>query len=80
MTLIVADNGITLAPDQLKAVWTPYVQAEKFTTGASPGMGVGLALVASIVWQVGGEVRMTNREPGPGIAVQLTLPCAPSIG
>jgi two-component system cell cycle response regulator len=80
VTLIVADNGITLAPDQLKAVWTPYVQAEKFTTGASPGMGLGLALVASIVWQVGGEVRMTNREPGPGIAVQLTLPCAPSIG
>lgn len=69
-----SDNGVTLSPEQLEWVWTPYVQAEKYFTGESPGMGLGLPLVATLVWQAGGEVRMYNRHDAAGVVVELDVP------
>ena len=37
-------------------------------------MGLGLSLVATLVWQVGGEVELTNRRDGSGVEVILRLP------
>lgn len=70
----ICDDGVTLAPDQLVHAWTPYYQGEKFFTGQVNGMGLGLAMVSTLVWGVGGTRRLINREPGPGIIVELTLP------
>jgi K+-sensing histidine kinase KdpD len=39
-------------------------------------MGLGLSLVASIVWSTGGRFRIYNRSGGPGIIVDLSLPCS----
>ena len=55
-------------------VWSPYIQGEKYFTGEAPGMGLGLSLVATLVWQVGGEVELTNRRDGSGVEVILRLP------
>ena len=71
-----SDNGLTLNPEQLQWVWTPYVQAEKYFTGEAPGMGLGLPLVATLVWQVGGQARLYNRQDGPGVVVELDIPQA----
>jgi nitrogen fixation/metabolism regulation signal transduction histidine kinase len=57
-------------------VWSPYYQDEKYFTGQMPGMGLGLAMVAAIVWGVGGTCRIHNREQGPGVVVELVLPLA----
>ena len=57
-------------------MWTPYYQAEKLFTGEVRGMGLGLAMVASLVWEAGGSCRMFNRADGPGITVELLLPAA----
>lgn len=70
----VADNGITLSSEQLMQVWTPYYQGEKFFTGEANGMGLGLAMVASTVWNAGGHCRIYNREPAPGVVVELSIP------
>lgn len=70
----VADDGLTLSPEQLAQVWTPYYQGEKFFTGEANGMGLGLSMVASLVWGAGGQCRMQNRDSGPGILVEITLP------
>lgn len=75
--LQVRDDGVTLAPDQLAHVWAPYVQGEKHFTGETPGMGLGLAMVAALVWQVKGRASLTNRADGPGVVVELTLPLSP---
>ena len=40
------------------------------------GLGLGLAMVASIVWENGGSCRMFNRPTGPGVIVELLLPAA----
>jgi len=73
-----ADDGLTLTPSQLARVWMPYYQAEKFFTGAVTGMGLGLSMVASLVWSVGGRCNIANREGGPGVVVQIALPIASS--
>ncbi len=68
------DNGLTLNPEQLQWVWTPYVQAEKYFTGEAPGMGLGLPLVATLVWQAGGQAQLYNCQDGPGVVVELDIP------
>lgn len=74
--LRVADDGVTLTPEQLAQVWTPYYQGEKYFTGESPGMGLGLPLVASLLWEAGGRGRLYNQEKGPGVVVELIIPLA----
>ncbi len=72
--LQVRDDGLTLSSAQLAQAWMPYYQGEKYLTGEVEGMGLGLAMVASLVWGVGGTCRMYNREDGAGIVVELGLP------
>ncbi len=72
--LTVRDDGLHLSPEQLSRVWSPYYQGEKTLTFEVSGMGLGLPLVANIVWNVGGSCRMTNREDQEGIQVELLLP------
>ncbi|MBN1177679.1 MAG: response regulator [Anaerolineae bacterium] len=74
--LRISDDGLTLSPDQLARVWTPYYQAEKHFTGEVAGMGLGLTMVATLVWSVGGAARLYNLASGPGVVVELTLPLA----
>ncbi|GAB4424021.1 MAG: response regulator [Anaerolineales bacterium] len=72
--MLVADDGLTLTPEQLSWARLPYVQAEKDFTGELPGMGVGIPMVTSLVWGVGGNLWIRNRSDGPGIVVQLKIP------
>lgn len=72
--LKVMDDGMTLSPEQLARVWTPYYQGEKYFTGQMAGMGLGLPMVASLVWEKGGTVHLYNREDGPGVVVEVILP------
>jgi signal transduction histidine kinase len=76
LRLQIRDDGRTLAPDQLARVWLPYYQGERFFTGQMPGMGLGLPMVASLLWRIGGSCRIGNREGRPGVEVELTIPFA----
>ncbi len=68
------DDGLTLSPEQLAQVWTPYYQGEKDFTGEAPGMGLGLPLIISLVTEAGGTAHLYNRDDGPGVVVELTVP------
>jgi signal transduction histidine kinase len=72
----IRDNGLTLSPEQLAQVWSPYYQGEKYFTGEARGMGLGLPLVASLLWEVGGTCSIHNRADGPGVIIELILPLA----
>jgi two-component system cell cycle response regulator len=80
VSIQVCDDGLTLSPEQLALVWTPYYQGEKYFTGQVSGMGLGLSMVASLVWGVGGTCHIHNREKGPGVVVELVLPLAENGG
>lgn len=72
--MTVMDDGRHLPPEHIEKVWAPYFQAEKDFTGNVPGMGLGLSMVASLVWEVGGRCRVQNRTETPGVVVEISLP------
>jgi two-component system, cell cycle response regulator len=72
----VTDNGLCFAPDQLSHAWQPYQQGEKDFTGEVQGMGLGLATVASVIWEAGGVCSLQNRTDSPGIVIELEVPLA----
>lgn len=74
LCLRIQDNGITLSPFQLSQLWIPYYQAEKFSTGEISGMGLGLAMVATLLWEVGGRCQAYNRQNQPGLVIELHVP------
>ena len=73
--LSIKDNGNGLPNEELEKVWTPYYQSEKYFTGEVKGMGLGLAMISSIVWGNGGSCRLHNREDQSGLIIELILPC-----
>lgn len=68
------DDGVNIPAERLPQVWIPYFQGEKHFTGEIHGMGLGLAMVASLVWEHGGRCLMSNRTDGPGVVVEIVLP------
>ncbi|MBP7687397.1 MAG: response regulator [Thermoflexales bacterium] len=74
VTVQVMDDGLTLSPEQLAQAWEPYFQGGDPATGEAGGMGLGLSLVASLVWEANGTCQLVNRADGPGVVVQITLP------
>jgi CheY-like chemotaxis protein/signal transduction histidine kinase len=70
----VMDNGVHLSAEQLAWAWLPYFQGEKDFTGELPGMGLGFPLVATLIWQAGGKLRLSNRTDAPGVIVEMSLP------
>jgi two-component system, cell cycle response regulator len=72
--LKISDDGLTLAPDQLARVWVPYYQGEKYFTGETAGMGLGLPIIASLLREVGGTCQLYNRTEGSGVVLELNIP------
>ncbi len=76
LKLTVGDDGMHVPAELLARVWAPYFQSEKGFSGSVDGMGLGLSVVASLVWGVDGSCRIYNQESGPGIVVELVIPLA----
>lgn len=68
------DDGQVMTAEQITRAKMPYSQGEKWFTGEVPGMGLGIPLVSTLIWQVGGRVRITNRDDQVGVCVSLILP------
>lgn len=79
LSIHITDDGLNLTPNQLSRVWTPYYQVEKQFSGQTEGMGLGLAIVATMLWSIGGRYYIANREPGPGIKIELVIPIRPTL-
>src|SRR5918911_198665 len=67
----VTDTGVGMSPQTKERVFEPF-----FTTKGSRGTGLGLATVASITHQHGGEVSITSG-PGLGTTIHLAFAAAP---
>jgi K+-sensing histidine kinase KdpD len=74
LKLLIGDDGLTLTPEQLTRIWTPYYQAEKYFTGQVAGTGLGLAMVAAMIWEVNGVCQAYNQSDRPGLIIDLTIP------
>jgi len=73
----VADNGIGMAPELVARAFDLFAQAERTSDRASGGLGLGLALVKSLVELHGGSVSCDSAGLGQGSRFTVTLPCLP---
>jgi len=70
----VSDNGIGIAPDLLPYVFDLFTQAERTSDRSQGGLGIGLALVRSILELHGGSITAYSKGPGAGSTFTMRLP------
>jgi CheY-like chemotaxis protein/two-component sensor histidine kinase len=73
----IRDDGIGIPADLLPDVFEPFVQADRSLDRTRGGLGLGLALVRSLVELHGGTVEALSDGPGRGAEVVLRLPVVP---
>ncbi|MFL6693340.1 MAG: ATP-binding protein, partial [Ramlibacter sp.] len=72
--LAVTDDGVGMSPELVANCFDLFVQAERTSDRAQGGLGIGLALVKSLVELHGGSVRAHSDGPGKGSRFTVTLP------
>jgi CheY-like chemotaxis protein len=70
----VRDNGVGIAPDILPYIFDLFTQAERTPDRSQGGLGIGLALVKSLVALHGGTVHATSEGLGAGSEFCICLP------
>ena len=80
----VRDDGDGIGPDLLPNVFDLFVQGARTIARSEGGLGLGLALVKSLVTLHGGTVAATSNGPGRGSEFVVRVPAlpvtAPSVG
>ncbi len=74
VVLQVRDDGAGIAPELLPRVFDLFTQAERTPDRSQGGLGIGLALVRSIVHLHGGEVTAESSGIGQGSTFTVSLP------
>ena len=74
VVILVRDNGIGLAPEALVGLFQLFSQVDASHDRSRSGLGIGLALVKSLVELHGGSVSAESPGPGRGATFTITLP------
>jgi signal transduction histidine kinase len=76
--LVVCDDGKGIEAELLPRVWDVFVQG-KVSNRAKGGLGIGLAVVKSLVEQQHGTVAVHSRGAGQGSSFTVRLPLAAEV-
>ena len=74
VTLSVSDNGIGIAEEMLPRVFDIFMQERQASDRAHGGLGLGLAIVRSLVRMHGGTVSASSGGRGAGSSFVIRLP------
>jgi two-component system, OmpR family, phosphate regulon sensor histidine kinase PhoR len=78
LSLVVADTGMGIPPEELERVFERFYRADASRARATGGFGLGLAIVRDLVQAMGGVVTAES-VVGQGSRFRVTLPVAPII-
>lgn len=73
--IVFEDDGPGIPTERLDDVLQPFVRLDTARSRDTPGMGLGLPIVARAIALEGGVLQLRNREQG-GLCVTIRLPCA----
>jgi PAS domain S-box-containing protein len=76
VVITVADNGRGMPPDVVPRIFDLFFQGDRRLERVGGGLGVGLALVKSLVTAHGGSVHAASDGPGLGSIFTVRLPLA----
>jgi len=71
----VSDNGVGIAAEVLPYIFDLFTQAERTPDRSQGGLGIGLALVKSLIVLHGGTVHARSAGLGRGSEFSVCLPC-----
>jgi CheY-like chemotaxis protein len=74
VAFVVADNGIGMAPELTERAFELFSQAERTSDRSAGGLGIGLALVKSLVELHQGKVALSSKGIGQGSEFTVVLP------
>jgi signal transduction histidine kinase/CheY-like chemotaxis protein len=77
VSIIVSDNGTGIPADLQSYIFDLFSQAERSSDRSQGGLGIGLALVKSLVALHGGAVTCHSEGKGEGSRFTVTLPRVP---
>jgi len=87
LDLTIRDDGIGMSPELIASAFDLFSQGTRGLDRSQGGLGIGLALVRSLLKLHGGEVTAASDGPGCGSTFRVTLPlsaraaaAAPAIG
>ncbi len=78
VVIAVRDDGLGIAPDQLRTIFDLFAQSDHSIKLAQGGLGIGLTLVRSLVELHGGEVIARSAGLGRGSEFEVRLPWSPT--
>lgn len=70
----VRDKGEGLTPEAIQHVFDPFYQAPQTLERSNGGLGLGLAIVRSVIQLHGGQVSAQSHGPGQGSSFSIVLP------
>jgi len=76
--VIVEDKGPSIPRSEREKVFEPFYRIEGSRDPDTGGVGLGLSVTRSIVWEHGGDIVLANRKGG-GLSVRLELPAGPQL-
>ncbi|HVC29595.1 MAG TPA: ATP-binding protein, partial [Steroidobacteraceae bacterium] len=74
VTVEITDSGVGIDPELLPRVFELFVQSDRTLDRAQGGLGIGLAVVRSLIEMHGGEVMAQSSGPGRGSTFAVRLP------
>jgi two-component system CheB/CheR fusion protein len=76
VTVEIRDTGIGISPELMSRLFEPFIQGDRSLDRSRGGLGLGLALVKSLVVLHGGTVEARSAGEGKGAELILRLPLA----
>jgi len=80
LDLTISDDGIGMSPELIATAFDLFSQGTRGLDRSQGGLGIGLALVRSLLKLHGGEVTAASDGPGCGSTFRVTLPLSSRAG
>jgi signal transduction histidine kinase len=79
VVITIEDKGPGIPRSEREKVFEPFYRIESSRNPDTGGVGLGLSVTRSIIWEHGGDIVLANRKGG-GLSVRLELPTGPGLG